>query len=510
MKEENHKKNVFAIPMPIQTSFVGSMLQDFFMKPSIWTTFTYLNVVIIYILILFLIAGHSINLWYMFIYAGLLFIIHSYRKSWKEKERRMNAHRIPFFADALANSLAVGGTLEQAFRQSVYYLRGNLKKAFEKIITKNAFGKDIGVLLRDLEAKFPRTGLKYLISLLEEYRDLGIGISPLLKQMADALKEKEGAEEKIQTILAGGSNYARLSIAIFGLTFLMLSVLLKDQVPTLLSPSLKPVLLFLVGWASLGMFAVSRLSSLEFVNHYALRPWIKNFMTNNQWHKANLLSYSGFHRQLEKLMRILLFSPLVAGVLFSYIMSWYTGEVILIMIGFMLGVMIARFSVEFYLRGRVEDQLIKTVEIFPDFLQVYIIGLNAGLNSFIAFQFAKKAIEGVAPELLRRELSRTKTALECGENHTKTWQRLADRLPFETVIDFCEIMIISPLHGESIVKSIVQMMTSYQSKKLSLVEKKANAVGQFVVPIIVLAFFPLFLFAVFAPLLEKISVLFQQ
>ena len=505
---EGYGEKSFSIPVPAKISFVGSMIQDFLMKPDTWAALTYANLLMIYILDLTLVAGHTFTFWHALFYGTLLYMLFSWRSAWKEKQRRMNAHRIPFFADSLANALAVGGTLEQAFRQSIYYLRGDLKTEFEKLIAKNALGKDLGVMLRDLDAKYPKTGLKYLIALLEEYRDLGIGIGPLLKQIADALKEKEEAEEKIRTILAGGRNYARLSVGIFALTFLIFSFLLRDQIPMLMGSNLQPILMFLIGWGCLGILIVTRITSLEFAGHYALRPHVKPFMVSNQWDTKTLISYSGLQDQMKKWLRIVLYAPLVVGCLTAYAISWHIGNPIVIVIAFVVGVLIARLGFEFFLKGRVEDQLIDTLEIFPDFLQVYVIGLNSGLNSFMAFRFAARAMEGVAPELLRRELFRTKRAQECGEDNTKAWQRLADRLPFETIIDFAETMIISPLHGESIAKSIIQMMTGYQSKKLSLLEKKATALGQLVIPIIVVAFFPLFLFAVFAPLWVRIVDLF--
>jgi Flp pilus assembly protein TadB len=158
----------------------------------------------------------------------------------------------------------------------------------------------------------------------------------------------------------------------------------------------------------------------------------------------------------------------------------------------------------------VEDQLIKTVETFPEILQVFNIGLNAGLNSYLAFEFAQNAIKGEAPKILVEEINRTRYAMKYGEEHTKTWERLAHRLPFETIVDFAEIMILAPMHGESIVNAITQMTSGYQEKKLLLVEKKATAISQIVVPIIILAFLPLFLFVMFAPLITKIKLLIQS
>ena len=484
------------------------MVEDFILKPSMWGVLAYFNLVMMYFSIIAWVSGWTFSNWYALIYVAFIYIVYSWRRSRKEKEMRMIAHRIPFFADALANALAVGTTLEQAVQQSIYYLRGKLKTEFEKVMAKNALGKDLGVLLRKLDSKFPKTGLRYLTSLLEEYRDLGIGISPLLKQMAEVLKVKEGAEEKIRAILSGGSNYARLSIGIFGISFFLFAFLLKEQIEILMGPSLKPTLLFLIAWSCSGILLVTRITSLDFSNHYALRPHVKAFMAGKKWTIDDLLHYSGMRHTSRAWRMIILFSPLVFGFLSAYVVSWHNRNLYMIEISFLLGVLLSRMAIEFCLKGMVEDQLIKTIETFPDFLQIFIIGLNSGFNTFIALQFAGRAVEGMAPEILHRELFRTKSSLEYGKSHAKAWQCLSEQLPFETIIDFCEIMIISPLHGESIAKSIVQMMAGYQSKRLTLVEKKATALGQLVIPIIVIAFFPLFLFVVFAPLLKQISSLF--
>ena len=495
-------------PLPTPPSFISIMMKDFFLEKNIWKTLTNVNLLTAYLFTLAYVAGSTFNGGFILFYLVLVFIFQKTRSGWQEKKRKEAAHRIPFFADAVANSLAVGSTLEQAFHQSVYYLRGDLKVAFEQVMAKNIYGKDLGVLLRELDAQFPKTGLKYLISLLEEYRDLGIGISPLLKQMAEALTIKEGAEEKIQNILAGGSNYARLAMIVFGASFGAFCLLLRDQVHVLIGPELQPILISLVGWALAGMVIVTRITSLDFASHFALRPYITGFMTGKQWSSLNLISYSGLHKNLEFWSRVVLFSPLLVGIVCAMAISWYNGNPLILFFGFLIGVMLGKFSIEFCLKGLVEDQVIRAVELFPDFLQVYIIGLNSGLNSFLSFQFADRSIEGVAPEVMRREIHRAKCSLQYGENHTKAWQRLADKLPFEIIIDFCETMIISPMHGESIGKSLVQMMNSYQAKKLSVVEKKAAALGQTVIPVIVLAFFPLFLFVIFAPLWLRIMSMF--
>lgn len=504
IRGKSEKQNPIAKP-----SFISSLLNDYFLQPSLWTSLTYINVVILYFAALTAVAGHTLSYWYALIYVLLLYVFYSWRNAKKEKDRLQIAHRIPFFADALANSLSVGATLEQAFIQSAYYLKGKIKEEFHILILKNVLGKDLGVLLRELDAKFPNTGLRYLISLLEEYRELGVGISPLLKKISVALSVKEEAEEKIRTILAAGSSYARLTIGVFAGIFLAMTYLLKDQVHLLLSPNLKPILLFLIAWTCVGLFIVTRITSMEFTRNFSLRPFIKKFMTKKKLTLDELLYYSGLEWTWGMRL-VLLYAPAACGFVCGYLISLYTGDPIHIAIGFFSGAFAFWMISKYILEGLVEDQLIKTIETFPEVLQVFIIGLNSGLNIYMAFQFAQNAVKGSAPKVLSEELCRTKFAMECGEVHSRTWQRLAEMLPFETVIDFCEIMVIAPMHGESIVNSITQMTNSYQTKKLTIIEKKAVALGQLVIPLIVIAFFPLFLFAVFAPLVLKIGVLFNS
>lgn len=486
-------------------SFLTSLMRDLFVNSSLITTATYVNVIAAYCVGLLWVAGYEISLWYLLIYLIGLYFLYGWRQSQKEKDRLQIAHRIPFFTDALANCLSVGMTLEQAFIQSSYYLTGKIKDEFNELIAKHALGMDIGVLLLDLDTRFPNTGLRYLVSLLEEYKTLGVGITPLLKKISLALADKEEAEEKIRTILASGSSYARLSIMVFGLIFLALSFFLKDQFSLLMSPSLKPMFLFLSTWSCIGIFLITRITSIEFARNLSLKPYIKNFLQRDL-SIDDLFLYSGIDWPPEKRQMVML-APLFFAFFCSYLASWYSNNIFIIEGGFLFGGLASWKMIRFSLTGMVEDQLIKTIETFPEVLQIFTIGLNTGLNTYLAFDFARSGVEGVAPKILSEELCRTKFAMECGEVHAHTWQRLSQALPFETVIDFCEIMVIAPMHGESIVHSITQMTNNYQVKKLALIEKKANAIGQMVIPLIVLIFFPFFLFAVFGPLLSKVGAL---
>jgi Flp pilus assembly protein TadB len=265
----------------------------------------------------------------------------------------------------------------------------------------------------------------------------------------------------------------------------------------------------LIVWAVVGLFIVFRITSLKFSNHYALRPYVVSFMSRNQWTINELLEYSGIvEKKLPYWRRFFLLFPLFAGFIAAYGVSLYHPGLISVMIAYFLGIIVTRFCIEFILKGFVEDQLINTVDTFPDFLRVFTIGLNSGLNQYNAFQFAVRAIEGGAPELLIKELVRTKDAIGYGESNEKAWQRLVIRLPFETITDFCELMIISPLHGESIMKSIEQLTATYQTKRLALVEKKATKLSQYVIPIIVMSLFPLFMIAFFGPMWLRLSGLF--
>lgn len=488
--------------------FFASIAEDFLLKPEILTVLTYLNLAFGYFVAMVLLSGHSLGYWYAMIYIPIVYIIFSWRSSHREKDRLQIAHRMPYFADALANSLSVGATLEQAFKQSAHYLKGKIKSEFNMLILKNALGKDLGLLLEEIDCKFPNTGLRYLISLLKEYRELGIGISPMLKRISVTLATKEEAEEKIRTILAAGSGYARLTIGVFAAIFLLMSFMLKKTIVILISPELKPTFLFLVTWTCVGIFIVTRVTSMRFAKNFALGPSIKPFIAKKEFSMAELYYYSGMDIPLW-LQRFLAYAPLLVGFCTAYLASTMSGDFLKIFLGFVVGSLLAFYLIRFILLGFVQDQLISTIETFPDFLQVFIIGLNSGLNTYLAFAFAQDAIKGAAPKILTAELIRTKFAMQCGEENARTWLQLSEKLPFETIIDFCEIMVIAPMQGESIVNSIIQMANSYQSKKLSIIEKKATSLGQMVIPIIVIAFFPLFLFVIFGPLIAKFSLLMK-
>jgi Flp pilus assembly protein TadB len=492
---------------PAKNSLIGSTIHTLFIEPSFLIAVTYLNLIIAYIVIFALAAGYTINFWYASLYFPLLYILAAMRKARKEKDRLEIAHRIPYFTDALANALSLGSTLELAFRQASLYLRGKIKFEMQRLVVKNALGKNLGVLLRELDAKFPHTGLVYLISLLDAYSELGVGISPLLKRISVTLADKEKAEEKIRTTLAGGSGYARLAIFIFVGIFLALSYLLREQVRMLFSPELKPMFIFLCVWTSVGILFISRLTALDFVRIFALRPYIIPFMESRKLETEDLFYYSGIEWTWGK-KQLLFFSPLLIGFCIAFIMSLYYTDPLMIGLGFLMGAAGWWLLVKFVLKGLVEDQLVKVVETFPEMLQVFTIGLNSGLNNYTAFQFAQNAIRQTAPKLLMEELMRTRFAMECGEDPARTWRRLSNRLPFETVVDFSDIMVVAPMHGESIVHSINHMVTSYQEKKLSLVEKKATSLSQLVIPIIIISFLPLFIFVIFAPMVTKIMSLF--
>lgn len=491
-----------------ELSFTQSLVENYLLKPDFLEVITYVNMVFFYVVILCFVANLQLNFMYALIYPPLIYILSLWRDHLKESERLQIAHRIPFFADALANALSVGSTLEQSLIQSSYYLKGAIKAEFNKLVLKFALGQDLGLLLNEIDKKFPKTGLRYLISLLEEYRELGVGITPMLKRIAISLSDKEDAEEKIRAILAAGSSYVKLSIGMFLCLFLMISYLLKDQLDILLSPGLKPTFLFLIIWTGLGIVIVSRMTALDFAKNLALRPQISHYLKEKKLSIDERMNYSGIEWSTFGKLAFQ-FLPLAIGFFVAYLVSWYNGNALFIGLSFGVSALMCERILNYFLNGLVEDQLIKLIETFPEVLQVFIIGLNSGLNTYKAFQFAENSVRGSAPKLLTQELCRTRFAMECGEDHSTTWQRLAKMLPFQTVVDFSEIMVIAPMHGESIVRSITQMASSYQHKKLLLIEKKASSIGQVVIPIIVIAFFPLFLFAIFAPLITKISATFN-
>ncbi len=492
-----------------KTSLFGSILHDFLIVPSFFTALTYINILILYVCFIVLVLGREINIWYGILYFPLVFFLIMKRKSSKEKERLEIAHSIPYFSEALANALSVGISMDQALTQAVAHLKGKFKVKVNDVILKYKLGKNLDTLLREVDTQFPNTGLIFIIFLLNSYNELGVGISPLLKKISNVLKQKEKADEKIRTILSGGSTYAWLTIGIFMVIFVALGFLLKDQFKYLLSPELKYIFVFLIIWSFVGIIVVSRMTSLEFTRASSMKPHVKQFLKSRKLTQEEIFKYSNVKWTSLK-MNLFNLAPLFLGFIFAYLISGFTEDFVTILICFIVGYFLTKFLFNFILKGVMDDQLINTVEIFPEILQIFIIGLYTGLNNYLSFQFALNAVKYNIPKILNDELCRTELALNCGEEQARTWQRLAHRLPFDSVIDFSEIMAISSLHGESIIDSVIEMTNTYQEKKMLLIEKTATKTSQIVIPIIIVAFFPLFIFFVFAPMISKIVTQLTQ
>ena len=485
--------------------------KDFILNKSRVRLVAYINFVFIYVLSLMWIANMEMGYWIFLPYLAFYYIVFTLRSRWIKSEITFITHRIPFFSHAVANALSVGVTLEQALRQSLSYLKGRYKNEFELAINRHTFGEDLGQMLKALDKKFPQTGLQYMITLVDEYNHLGVGISPLLRKIAEALKQKEAAEEKVRVILATGTNYAKLSILVFLAVFGVYGFILKGQLTDLFDTALMPVFYTLCGWAVIGLVVVLYISSVKFANHSALKPYIKEFMRKGRWPVDALFYLSGLSTAMHaSLWRIIFFAvPLVTGTLFAIVGSWFLGTFIILVIYFFIGALFGKLLIEYYLKCEVEDELILVIENFPEFLRVFVIGLNSGLNKLKALRFAENSLKEKNCRLLKKEIVKAINALEFGQDSHLVWNRLGKQLPFEIITDFCEIMVTSSLYGDSVSQSILQMISSYDNKRLSLIEKKANKIGQAVIPIVIISFLPLFLVVIFGPLFLKIMNIFE-
>ena len=379
------------------------LLDVLFVRPSIWLSLLYLNLFFIYLGILILISRYPVHYGYVFAYLPLIYVVMTYRSHSQENMRKITAHCMPFFADALANSLSVGTTLEKSLSQSAYYLKGDIKEDVAKLITKCSLGQELGEQLREMEKKYPNTGLKYVTSLLDQYCELGVGISPILKKIASALALKEEAEAKIHAILSSGASYAKMAVWIFGGIFAAMTYFMHDRLGVLFKPPLKSTFIFLVVWLVVGLGVVMRVTSMEFCRKVALRPQIKHYLDQQKLAMAEMMHYSGINwTALAK--KALLLLPIAFALFFSYVQSSAEATFSSELLSYILGGIVCWFGIQFVLKGMVEDQLMHTVEVFPDLLQIFIIGLNSGLNTYKAFEFAEKSVRYNAPKILSEEL----------------------------------------------------------------------------------------------------------
>ena len=83
--------------------FLAAMANDFFLKPSMLTILTYMNLVLGYFVGVLLIAGHEFSFWYFLIYLPLIYIIYS----WRSRVREKHAWKLPIACPILPMPLPI-------------------------------------------------------------------------------------------------------------------------------------------------------------------------------------------------------------------------------------------------------------------------------------------------------------------------------------------------------------------------------------------------------------------
>lgn len=506
MAKSPQKKPKILEKEPVATP---SAFAKYFLLPTLAEAIFNIFFAISALILLLSYLGLPLNYWIFVGYLPPMIGVYLLRSYLQESERRQIAHTIPAFTEALSNSLAIGENLEEALIESSYYLKGRLKVAFHQLIIQYRLGKRFDALLKKLDEQFPNTGLIYLVSLLSSYNQLGIGISPLLKKISIALRKKEKAEEKIHSQLTAGRFQAWIAIGLFGSIFVFLGFAMKKELLVLFEPSLKAITISMLAWSTAGVIVIARITSLDYARTSSLKPYVEAFKQKRTLSEQDALKYAEIAPTRQNLM-ILRFAPIGGAALVTFLVSNFTDNLMYVLMSFPVGYFVGNFIKKFLIEGVVEERLLKVIEIFPEVLQIFIIGLNAGLNSYNAMNFAINAIDYSAPLILKEELQRTRFAFSFGEKHKRTWQRLANNLPFESIIDFAEMMITAPYVGESILDTVVELSTKYQDQKLTLIDAKSSKINSMVIPAIMVAFFPLFLYVLIAPSAIKVFAAFAK
>lgn len=498
-------RGYFRGPVPQEPPKAVSAVQSITQSPGFWQILAYANLTLTYFVTVIFVLGLSLKFWHFLLYGASIYAMYTIRREWKFNQHREVAHKIPYVADAIANALSVGATLYDALCQAAEYTSGALSDELSLVVKRYRLGAQPESLFEQLRIRFKGTGIGYLTRLLGRYNQLGTGISRLLSQLSTAMIDKEESEERIREAMKTRRSYGVMVVALFGIVIGAFFWLFEGYREELLGPKLRPMFLILVYWAILGGLYLMRITSSDYIITYSLRPYVRKVMAEREWERSELLAYAGLGTWTQRAEQLYLYGPVIGAVVGALLALFYSTSLAVLAIGAFAGFFGVYFSLTGYIRGLAEDQLIATVRLFPDFLQVMTIGLDSGLNQHYSVAFAEASVEGTAPPLLVRELARVRHMMEMGETGEAAWKQLAERLPFEAVTDFSELMTIAPRYGTSVSSGLSHMIKDIRVKELIRLEAMGRRAEQTVTPVVGMAFLPLFMFCALVPLFTQVA-----
>ena len=140
---------------------------------------------------------------------------------------------------------------------------------------------------------------------------------------------------------------------------------------------------------------------------------------------------------------------------------------------------------------------------FPDFLDMLVVCINAGLSLEAALDRATRELDEGDPEF-RANLDLMAAEMRAGKSTTEALKALADRLGFREARSFAGLLQQTLELGTDVAQALTTFSDEMRDKRMSTAEEKAAALPPKLTIPLGLFIFPVVLIAVLAPAVLKL------
>ena len=140
---------------------------------------------------------------------------------------------------------------------------------------------------------------------------------------------------------------------------------------------------------------------------------------------------------------------------------------------------------------------------FPDFLDMLVVCINAGLSLEAALDRATRELDETDPEF-RMNLDLMAAEMRAGKSTTDALRALADRLGFREARSFAGLLQQTLELGTDVAQALTTFSDEMREKRMSSAEEKAAALPPKLTLPLGLFIFPVVLIAVLAPAVLKL------
>lgn len=183
-------------------------------------------------------------------------------------------------------------------------------------------------------------------------------------------------------------------------------------------------------------------------------------------------------------------------------LSWLIKASILLVVAW-----IAYKFPEWYLKRRIKSYQVKLKVSIVDFLDLFMICIEAGYSNDRALQRISLDLEKLHPEL-SEQIKILNTELTILPSRRQAWENFAERTGIDEVAVVTQIIMQSERLGASLGQALRAQIEVFRGSRLSLIETRAMRLPAFLTLPLVLFIFPALLLVILGPaVLKAMSVL---